>query len=416
MNIEPRKYDIAVIGGGASGCMAAIRAGQADRRVVLIERNDSIGRKMMMTGKGRCNLTNTASMDVFMKKFSSKGEFLRSAFFSFSNEDLMEFFRSKGLELKAERQGRVFPADDKARSVVAVLEECIRQAGVEMVYNTRITDIRRGDGHFTLIPETGSPIEAKKAIISTGGASYKETGSTGDGFAMAQRLGHSILPLKPALVPLTAKERWVKDLQGLGLENVRITFHYGGRKLESEVGEMIFTHFGVSGPLALDMSGDVVTALEKHEEVRMTIDLKPGLKREQLESKLVNKFAVRGSMQMKSLMQDILPKRMIPVFLSLSKIAPDKRTNQMTKEDRSAIINILKAFPVTITGSLQVEEAMVTAGGVSMKEINPRTMESRLVSGLYLAGEVIEGASPSGGYNLQQAFSTGYLAGESAAK
>ena len=411
-----KAYDIAVIGGGPAGSMAAIRAGQLGRRVVLVERNDVLGRKLLMTGNGRCNITNTAPMDVFIKKFAPGGEFLRSAFFAFSNEDLMEFFRSMSLELKAERQGKVFPVTDKSHSVVSVLDGCLKENKVDIVYGARITGIERKGDRFVLIPEDGARIEADKVIVATGGASYRATGSTGDGFTIAGRTGHKIAPLKPALVPLVTKEPWVKDLQGLALEGVRITFRCGDELLVSDVGEVMFTHFGVSGPLVLDSSGDVVSAIEKYGEVRMEIDLKPGLRKEQLESKLVYKFAFKGNVRMKNLMQDVLPKRMIAVFLSLLVIKPEKRTNQITKDERRAIINTLKAFPLTIVGSSPIEEAMVTGGGVSMKDINPRTMESKAVPGLYFAGEVIEGAAPSGGYNLQQAFSTGYLAGEKAAQ
>ncbi len=411
-----KAYDIAVIGGGAAGSMAAIRAGQLGKSVVLIERNDSIGRKIMITGKGRCNLTNTAPVDVFIKKFGSRGKFLRSAFFRFSNEDLMEFFRSKGLALKAERQGRVFPASDKARSVVSVLEEHLKENRVDVVYGMRIVDLEYRDGSFALVSEDGVRLDAKKVIVSTGGVSYKATGSTGDGFTIAGRLGHKVAPLTQALVPLKTKERWVKELQGLSLKNIRIIFHARDKKRVSDIGELIFTHFGVSGPLVLDMSGDIVSALEKHKEIRMTIDLKPGLEKERLETRLVRLFAAKGNVQIKNLMQDVLPRAMIAVFLSLLKIAPEKRTNQITKEERSAIIDMLKAFPVTIVECLPIEEAMVTDGGVSMKEIDPRTMESKVTPGLYFAGEVIEGRAPSGGYNLQQAFSTGYLAGEKAAE
>lgn len=409
-------FDIAVIGGGAAGCMAAIRAGGLEKDVVLIERNDSLGKKILMTGKGRCNITNTASIDVFIKKFSPGGEFFRTAFFSFSNEDLMEFFRSKGLELKAERQGRVFPVTDNAKSVVSVLEGCLKDSGVAIIYNTRITAVEYKNGSFILTSEDSGSIEARKVIVAAGGASYKATGSSGDGFKIAERLAHSISPLKAALVPLKTKETWVKDLQGLGLENIRVTFHLGNKKLTSDVGELMFTHFGVSGPLVLDMSGDIVSAIEKYKEIPMTIDLKPGLRIEQLESKLVHKFSVKGSVQIRTLMQDMLPKRMVDVFLSLLKMPTAKRANQITKTDRRAIIDMLKALPLTITGSLPIEEAMVTGGGVSRKDINPRTMESKIVPGLYFAGEVIEGAASSGGYNLQQAFSTGYLAGENAAR
>ncbi|MDD5495865.1 MAG: NAD(P)/FAD-dependent oxidoreductase [Candidatus Omnitrophica bacterium] len=408
--------NIAVIGAGPAGCMAAIRAAESGKNVVLIERNDSIGKKLMITGKGRCNLTNTASIDTFIKKFGKTGKFFRSAFFTFFNDDLIEFFRAKGLELKAERQGRVFPVTDKSRSVVEVLEKYLAENTVDVLYNTRITGIERKGKYFTLICDNTLNIEAKKVIITTGGASYRATGSTGDGFTVAEEMGHAVIPLKPALVPLKTKEGWVKDLQGLGLENVRLTFRCGDKKITSDVGEAMFTHFGISGPLILDLSGDIVSFLETHKEIHLTIDLKPGLRKEQLESKFVNKFIVKGSIQIKNLMQDILPKRMIPVFLALLKIKSEKLTNQITKEERRSIIDTLKAFPLTVTGSLPIEEAMVTGGGVSVKGIDPRTMESRIIPGLYFAGEVIEGAAPSGGYNLQQAFSTGYLAGQKAAE
>jgi hypothetical protein len=328
----------------------------------------------------------------------------------------MEFFRSRGLELKIERQGRVFPADDKAGSVVDFLERQLKAGGVDIVYNSRVAGIEKMDDNFTIVSEDGSKIVAKKVIVAPGGASYKATGSSGDGFVLSEKMGHSIASLKPALVPLKTKEKWVKDLQGIALENVRITFYFGDKKVTSAIGEVMITHFGVSGPLVLDMSGDVVSALEKHKEIRMEIDLKPGLKKEQLESKLVHKFAVKGNVQIKNLMQDMLPKRLISTFLSLLALEEERRTNQITKENRRAMIDILKAFPLTIVGSLPIEEAMVTGGGVSMKDINPRTMESRKVPGLYFAGEIIEGAAPSGGYNLQQAFSTGYLAGSKAAE
>jgi predicted Rossmann fold flavoprotein len=410
-----KSYDIAVIGGGAAGTMAAIRAAGREKRVILIERNDSIGRKILITGKGRCNITNTAPIDMFIERFGKEGQFLRSAFYAFSNEDLVEFFRSNGLEMKFERQGRVFPATDKASSVVEVLERSLKDNNVEIVYNARLAGIKK-EGHiFTLELEGNPSIEASRVIIATGGASYKATGSTGDGFNIAERLGHKIAPLKPGLVPLVTKEAWVKSLQGIGLENIRITFECGKKKIRSGVGELMFTHFGVSGPLVLDLSGDIMMLLEKHKEVKLFIDMKPGMREEQLESSILHKFKMKGESQLKNIMKDMLPNKLIDLFLKLAGVSPGKETNQVTQDDRRAIIRMLKAVPLTVTGSLPIEEAMVTGGGVSIKEIDPRTMESKVVPGLYFAGEVIEGFASSGGYNLQQAFSTGYLAGESAA-
>ena len=410
-----KPYDVAVIGGGAAGTMAAIRASQLKERVLLLEKNDALGRKILITGKGRCNLTNAADITAFIEKFGKSGEFLRTAFHSFFNEDLMEFLQSLGLETKVERQGRVFPVNDKAGSVVEALKKALAKNGVEVLYGSRVTDIRSKNGGLQVITEDGREIAASKIIIATGGASYKITGSSGDGFAIAQKLGHKIAPLTPGLVPLVAKESWLKELQGIALENIRITFEYGKKRLSSDVGELMFTHFGVSGPLVLDMSSRVMDMLKEHKEVRLLIDLKPGLREEQLESKLLHKFKIKGNIICKNLMKDILPQRLITRFLKLLDINENLRTNQITQPQRHAIIKTLKAFPVTITGSLPLEEAMVTGGGISIKEINPRTMESKLVPGLYFAGEIIEGVAPSGGYNLQQAFSTGYLAGEKAA-
>ena len=407
-------YDIAVVGAGPAGIMAAIRAGQLGRKVALIERNAGLGAKLMITGKGRCNITNSADLDAFIKKFGKKGEFLRTAFFDFSNQDLIEFFKARGLELKTERQGRVFPETDKAASIIEALNEYLEENKVEILYNTRVIDIKRTGDWFKLKTESGNELQAGKVILSTGGASYKVTGSTGDGFVIAEKFGHKITGLTPGLVPLKTKEAWVSQLQGLALENIRLTFEYGKKKITSEIGELIFTHFGVSGPLILDLSQEIVAIIKERGEVRLFIDLKPGLKVEQLESKLLHKFTIKGNIYLKNLLKDLLPQRLVEVFIKLMGTIPEVKTNQIRKEERQSIIRLLKAFPLTITGSLPLEEAMVTAGGVSLKDINPRTMGSKIVAGLYFAGEVIEGAAPSGGYNLQQAFSTGYLAGESA--
>ncbi|MFA4991255.1 MAG: NAD(P)/FAD-dependent oxidoreductase [Candidatus Omnitrophota bacterium] len=412
MSDTKKMYDIAVIGGGAAGSMAAIRAGQLGKSVILAERNDCIGKKIMITGKGRCNLTNTAALDVFIKKFSPAGEFLRTSFYSFFNEDVIGFFRSRGLGLKVERQGRVFPVTDKAGSVVSVLVKCLKEGGVEVAYSTRAANIEIEDGHFIITSEDAVRIRAKKVILATGGASYRATGSTGDGFIMARRMGHMVTDLKPGLVPLKTKERWVRDLRGLSLENVRLSFMRGDKRIDCGIGDVMFTHFGVSGPLVLDMSGEIVSLLGSREEIRFMIDLKPGLTKERLESKLVGSFVAKGNTKIKNFMQDMLPKRIIDIFLSLSDVQRDKPVNQVTKRERGVMIDTLKAFPFTVTGCLSIEDAMVTVGGVSIKDINPRTMESKKVPGLYFAGEIIEGAAPSGGYNLQQAFSTGYLAGE----
>lgn len=407
-------YDIAVIGGGAAGCMAAIRAGELKRKTVLIERNNDIGRKILLTGKGRCNITNTASIDAFIEKFGRPGLFLRSAFFALSNRGLMDFFKSNGLDLKVERQGRVFPITDKASSVIEVLKKCLLENKIDVFYNSRLLDIRKRGDFFGLELEGGKEIEAKKVILALGGVSYKATGSTGDGFGIARGFGHTVTPLLPGLVPLKTRQLWVKELKGLSLKNVRLMFKDGKKNRLSEIGEFLFTHFGISGPLVLDLSHEIISILKKEKEINLFLDLKPGLTSAQLENKLINEFKIKGKVQFKNFLKDLLPKRLIPVFVSLSTVRAEKEVSQITKSERSLIAACLKAFPLTVTGSLHIEEAMVTGGGVSIKEINPATMESKIVSGLYFAGEIIEGCASSGGYNLQQAFSTGYLAGENA--
>lgn len=408
-------YDIAVIGGGPAGSMAAISAARSGKKIILIEGNDSIGRKILLTGRGRCNITNSGKLDTFIEKFGNTGQFLRTSLSAFSNEDLMEFFSSRGLELKTERQGRVFPATDSARSVTDVLEKALEDSGVEIRYKARLKSIKKGKEGFVLELNEGDNVKADKLILATGGASYRGTGSTGEGFQIAKRLGHSIVPLTAGLVPLKTKEEWVKELQGLTLKNIRITFAAGKKKIISEIGELLFTHFGVSGPLVLDLSSEIVALLEIHKDVILSIDLKPGIKPEEMENKLLKEFREGGGREIKNMLVGLLPARLVPVIIKLSAIDGHKKVNQISRDERRSVAKVLKALNMTVTGALPIEEAMVTCGGISLKEINPRTMESRIMPGLYFAGEIIEGGAASGGYNLQQAFSTGYLAGESAA-
>ena len=408
-------YDVVVVGAGPAGMMAAIRAAQLKKNVALVERNASVGRKILITGKGRCNLTNTADMEAFMQKFGKQGQFLRSAFYEFFNNDLIEFFKKYGLSAKAERQGRVFPSDDKSMSVVRALEKALAENGVNMFTGSRAMGVRNEGGIFHLKVEGRTEIWTNRLILATGGASYKATGSTGDGFHFAKLLGHAFNPLRPGLVPLKTKEPWVTEMQGLTLKNVRITFECGGKKIHSEIGEMLFTHFGVSGPLVLDLSSQVVELLGDKKEVSLSIDLKPGLTMEQLDNRMLRDIEAHGSINIKTLLKDMLPLKMIPVFASTLNLDPAKRINQLARAEREGITALLKDFRMTVAGALPLEEAMVTCGGIPVKDINPRTMESRIIPGLYFAGEIIDASAPSGGYNLQQAFSTGYLAGESAA-
>ena len=407
-------YDIAVVGAGPAGAMAAIRAAQLNKKVVLLEKNDSIGKKILLTGKGRCNLTNVASVDDFIEKFGKNGVFLRSAFSRFFNEDLIEFFKAKGLDLKIERQGRVFPCTDRAVSVLRVLRDYLLDNNVSVLYSMRIKDIKRGDGFFQLHLEDRSDILSKKVILATGGVSFKATGSTGDGLRIARGFGHKIIPLRPGLVPLRTKEGWVRDLQGLTLKNIRLVFHSGRKKIVSEIGELLFTHFGVSGPLVLDLSSEVVCLLESNQGIFLSVDLKPALTKVEIEERLLREVKACGNTKLRNILKEWLPAKLIPVFIKLSGVNADKKANQLSKDERRTLVNLFKDLSLTVIGSLPIEEAMVTCGGVALDEINPQTMESRVIPGLYFAGEILDTQAPSGGYNLQQAFSTGYLAGEQA--
>lgn len=410
-----RIYDIAIAGGGAAGTMAAIRASELDKDIVLIEKNASIGMKVLLTGAGRCNITNAAPIDVFIEKFGKQGNFLRSAFHRFSNQALIDFFESNGLRLKTTRQGRVFPVTDNARSAIEMLERCLKDSKITVLYKSTLLDARKKPGFFELDLNGDRAVRSKRLILATGGVSYPETGSTGDGLRIAKHLGHAIAPLKPALVPLKTKEAWVKELQGISLKNIRITFLVDGKKIISNIGELMFTHFGVSGPLVLDLSGEVVDLLAQGKEVKLLIDLKPGLDTAQLDKRLLNDFEERGGAQIATIIEGLLPKRMAPVFMRLADLDPAQKASQITQKERRVIINTLKAFGLAVKGALSIKEGMVTNGGILTRDIDPRTMESKIQPGLYFAGEIIDGCAPSGGYNLQQAFSTGYLAGENSA-
>jgi predicted Rossmann fold flavoprotein len=407
-------YDVVVVGAGPAGMMAAIRIGQLSKSVVLIEKNDILGKKLKITGSNRCNITNTASFNIFLEKFGKRGSFFRSAFSTFSSRKLITFFKVKGLKFKVEDDGRVFPVTDRSRSVIKVLKQYLSENNVIKNYNTRLINIKKKKDYFSLDLGNDNYMATRKVILATGGVSYKATGSTGDGLDIAQKMGHNITTLKPGLVPLKFSAPWVKELQGISLENIRLIIKYGEKKVISDNGNLIFTHFGISGPLILDLSNQIISILEKTETVQFFIDTKPEITIQELEEKLIKEFEIRRKSEFKNFMKFLLPNRMIPLFIKLLGMDPKKKVNQIKKEERNSIINLLKAFPLTITGSLGVDKAMITCGGVSRREINPQTMESKLIPGLYFAGEIIEGCAPSGGYNLQQAFSTGYLAGEAA--
>jgi predicted Rossmann fold flavoprotein len=406
------KKRIAVIGGGPAGLMAAGRAGQRGFEVFLFEKNYKLGKKLLISGKGRCNITNTADIEKLIENIPGNGNFMHSSFYKFSNYDLMDFFSKQGLKTKVERGGRVFPQSDISKDVLDALVKYNISNGVKIKCNSHVKNILVSESNITGISlKNGRTIECSSVILATGGISYPKTGSTGDGHVMAKSLGHKIVDLKPSLVPLITREQWVKKVQGLSLKNVSITLiNLQGKKIYQDFGEMLFTHFGVSGPLILSCSRHILDY--KYKDVKLIIDLKPALSNEQLDERIQRDFEKFSRKQLKNALGDLLPSKIIPVIIELSSISPDKFVNQIKKNERNKLVNVLKNLELNIIGSRPVDEAIVTAGGVSVDEINPKTMESKIMKGLFFAGEIIDVDAYTGGFNLTIAFSTGYLAGD----
>ena len=409
---------IIVIGAGAAGLMAAIHAAAAGAGVLLIEKMPSPGRKILITGKGRCNFTNNCEIGQFLRFFANNGAFLNSALRAFDNQDVIDFFTAHGVPSKVERGGRLFPESDKARDIVDALVKSARQAGVKLVTDQPVRSISVANGKATGVLTESGRLDASAVILATGGLSYPGTGSTGDGYRMAKELGHTVTPLRPALVPIETQEAWVKDLQGLSLKNVEGVVKVDGKKLDSEFGEMLFTHFGLSGPIVLTLSQAVSQALPQNPPPRVTIELnlKPALTPEVLDKRLQRDFAEFTRKQFKNSLGELLPLKLIPVIIRLSGIAPDKPVHQITREERARLVELLQGLRLTVTKTRPIAEAVVTAGGVAVKEINPKTMQSRLVEGLFIAGEILDVDGYTGGFNLQAAFSTGMVAGSAAAR
>jgi len=411
MNIKP----VVVIGGGAAGLMAAGRAAELGTPVVLLEKNSKLGRKISISGKGRCNVTNTGDIREFIENYPGNGQFLFSSLCRFSNEDLIRFFESKGVLLKKERGGRVFPVSDKASDIVQALEKYLEEGRVEVRMNENVQEITWENGVISGVKTTAGYTGASKVIVATGGKSYPATGSTGDGYRWAVETGHTIVPVRPSLVPLNIREEWVKELQGLSLKNVEVSVLQGEKVLAREFGEMLFTHFGVSGPVILTLSRHVVETSTAPGQLQLGINLKPALDEEKLDNRLQRDFLKFQRKQLKNSLDELLPKRLVMPVVRSSGIDPDKFIHQITKSERRNLLETITGLNLTIEGPRSLAEAIVTAGGVSLKEINPKTMESKLVKGLYFAGEVLDIDGYTGGYNLQAAFSTGYAAGEHAA-
>jgi hypothetical protein len=408
--------DIIVIGGGAAGMMAAGQAAQAGSRTLLLEKMPLPGRKLGITGKGRCNLTNVAEIREFIEHFGPSGRFLRQAFARFFNQELMAFFENLGLSLVTERGGRVFPASGQAGDVLKVLRKWLERSGVEIETSARVEELVVVDGRISAVVCQGRQIPCRAAVLATGGASYPATGSTGDGYTFAAAVGHSIIDTRPALVPLETAGPVAGRMAELNLRNIRARLLIDGKKAAEDFGELVFTEFGVTGPVILTLSGLAVDALRNGRKVTLALDLKPALDEEKLDRRLLRDLEVRGKEPFDSLLRGLLPAQMVPVCLDLVELPAARLAATLTAKERRRLRQWIKDFRLEVTGYRPFAEAIVTAGGVDTREVDPQTMESRRVQGLYLAGELLDLQADTGGYNLQAAFSTGWLAGRCAAR
>ena len=421
MEITKReRYDtmkkVAIVGGGAAGMMAAILAAQKGHKVVLVEKNERLGKKLFITGKGRCNITNASDLDVVFENVVTNRKFLYSAFYSFTNSQVIEFFEKIGVKTKVERGGRVFPVSDKSSDVINGLQRELHRLNVDIKLNTVVSDIiyEAGEAKGIIISDgtKEKKLEADAVLVATGGLSYPATGSTGDGYRFAKNVGHKVTKLLPSLVPFQIKEDYVKKMQGLSLRNVQLTMYAGKKKIYEDMGELLFTHFGISGPLVLSASSYAAQYVGKQELV-VHIDLKPALTREQLDARILRDFKEIQNKQFKNGLDKLLPKKMIPVMIENSGIAFEKPIHSITKEERNYLVSLLKNMELHVESLRGYNEAIITKGGVSVKEINPGTMESNLIKKLYFIGEVLDLDALTGGYNLQIAWSTAYLAAAS---
>lgn len=402
---------VLIIGGGAAGLMAGISAAENGCKVTIFEKMRMPGKKMLITGKGRCNITNICELQELIANLPGNGRFLNSALRRFSNSDVIEFFNNHGLPTKVERGGRVFPVSDKAADVVETLVKVFKQAGGTLLTDSKVLGIILQDGKACGVKTVNGSFYGDKVILAAGGASYPGTGSDGSGAKIAAATGHTIIALKPSLVPLESDNPYLEELQGLSLRNVKVTLLGNGKKLFGDFGEMLFTHYGVSGPLILSMSNTASAALDKGMELDLSIDLKPALSEEKLDARIQRDFAQYSRKQLSNGLKDLLPHSMIAPVCDMAFLDEEKFINQISKEERRRLLHTLKNFTIPISGTRPLAEAIVTAGGVSVKEINPKTMESKLITGLYFAGEVMDVDGYTGGFNLQAAFSSGYAAG-----
>lgn len=408
------KQKVVVIGGGPAGMMAAITAAKEGYEVILLEKMRTVGRKLSITGKGRCNLTNKIHISDFIKNVPGNGKFLYSAFNQFTNEDLIKYFNDLGVDTKVERGERVFPVSDDAMQIVNALKKDLDKKKVNIFVNSTVQQIVTKDDKIIGVKTENELIECDKVILATGGKSYHMTGSDGFGYEIAKKLGHTIVEPKGSLIPMEIYENY--DLQGLALKNVAIKVLDGQKEVYDDFGEMLFTHFGISGPIVLSASSHILRIKNldgkmQSKQIKILLDLKPALTEEKLSQRVQRDFEKFTKKQFKNSLNDLLPAKLVPEVIRLSKINPEKQVDQITKEERERLVNILKKFEITIKKFRPIDEAIVTAGGINIKEINSTTMESKIVSGLYFAGEIIDVDAYTGGFNLQIAFSTGYVAG-----
>lgn len=403
---------VVIIGGGAAGLMAAVIAGREGAQVTLLEKMNYLGKKMGITGKGRCNVTNAAPMSEFIKNTPGNGKFLYGAYERFSNQDLLQLLNEAGLETKVERGGRVFPASDSALDVRNTFMKLLKSYGVDVHLEEGAQEIIVEDGKVAAVKTKNETYPADAVLIATGGKSYPATGSTGDGYNLANKLGHKVTDIRPSLVPIVTEEVWVKDLMGLSLRNVELSVVAKNKVQAKMFGEMMFTHFGITGPIVLSLSHTVGKLMRKKNigTIGLDINLKPALSVEKLDKRIQKDFELYSKKQLINGLKDLLPQRLIPLVIQLAGLDPHKPINQISKAERDSLVYILQHLPLTVKGLRPVEEAIVTAGGLSLKEFNPKTLESKLVPGLYGAGEVLDIDAFTGGYNLQAAFSTGYVA------
>lgn len=403
---------VIVVGGGAAGMMAAVFAARNGNEVTIYEKNEKLGKKLFITGKGRCNITNAADMDVLFDSVMSNKKFLYSAFYSFTNQDTIEFFEQIGCKTKVERGNRVFPVSDKSSDVIGALKRELNHLGVDIQLNCQVDSIVTENGKIDGIYIKGhkEKIGCDKIIIATGGLSYPTTGSTGDGYRFAEKIGHTVTELSPSLVPFEIEEDYVKELQGLSLRNISLTVKAGTKEIYNEFGEMLFTHYGISGPVVLSASPYAVSYLGK-KDLTITIDLKPALTEEQLDARILRDFEQVKNKQYKNSLEQLLPRKMIPVIISLSGIDPEKKVSFITKEERRKLVYLIKHLELHIKGIRDYKEAIITRGGIKVQEIDPGTMESKKISGVYFVGEVLDLDALTGGFNLQIAWSTAFLAG-----